>query len=358
MTTMLEVISRSSSRFEHILNNHNELFKELKEYIKDKDINEIVFVGSGSSYSSILSSMLFVEKASGIQTFVMLPNLFLTKENYNPKALYVFVSQTGTSSLTTKCAEKLTKNGFNTVGVSGEKDSPVVKNCNCFVEISLGYEEYTYATLGFSCSILTEMLLGMVVGLEKGHINNEQFNEYLNEANKVIESNASTIKRTIDWFNKQKDNLLKAQNFVLYGGTSLWGIANEGALKIMEITKKYVSLGYEMDDGMHGPNYCLDERTVVFALNDGKDNTNAINLMKLMKNEYGTGYMIGRNVMDDKDLELDIKTNNFTNLEIISFVQTLAYLLATEIKVDIFEKSDPRINTTKGKGYFNMHDVK
>ena len=358
MTTMLDVIKRSKEKMNLIIDSRKSIFDEVINYVKNKDIDEIFFVGSGSSYSSALSTMLIVEKLSGIRTYAMLPNLFINKEVYNPNALYVFVSQTGTSSLMIKLASKLKKQNIEAVALSSDINSPLVKECSHFIELCIGYEEYTYATLGFTCSMLTEILLGLEIGLIKHYLTLEKYNEYIGELKKTPDSNNETIIKTIKWFDLKKEKLLKAENFVLYGNASLYGIANEGALKIMEITKKYVSVGYEMDDGMHGQNYCLDERTAVIALNDGKDDTNAHNLMNLMKKEYASGYLVGINPIDDDDLELDIRTSNFTNLEIISFVQTLAYLLAKEIKVDIFEKNDPRINTTKGKGYFNMHEVK
>lgn len=357
MVSMLEVISRTEEKCKYIIENRKNIFNEVIEFSKNNKINEIVFVGSGSSYSTALTSMLFVEKACGIQTFVMMPNLFDTKENYNKNALYVFVSQSGTSNLTASVAKKVKNLGCHTLAICGYKDTPVAEACELYCEIACGYEEYSYSTLGFTTSALTEMLMGVEIGLAQGHINENKYNEYIDEAIKASESNSETIKNSLIWYEQNKEELLKAENFIFYGGSSLWGIANEGALKVMEITKKYVSVGYEMDDGMHGPNYCLDERTKVFALNDGKDAEKAIALMKLMKNEYRSGYMVGLNAMDNNDLALNIRTNNFSNIEIVSFIQVLAYSLATSNNTPIYTRDDPRIEKTKGKGYFNMHDV-
>ncbi len=358
MTTMYETISRSKEKMIGIILNRKELFKDVIELFRKKEIKQIVFVGSGSSYSSVLSTMLMVEKFSGIETVCMLPNILINKSVYNNEALYIFVSQTGTSSLTLECAKKLKDLGYLTLAMTGDMNSPISVACEYQLLIDLGYEEYTYATLGFSCSMMTEMLMGLEAGLVKGHISEKEYEQYIGEALSAAENNAETILKTKGWFEKEKENLLKVENFIIFGGNTLQGIATEGALKIMEITKKNISIGYEMDDGLHGPNYCFDERTAVIALNDGKDNEKAVSLMNLMKKEYGTGYMFGINTMDEHDLKLDIKTDSFTNIEIISALQTLAYLLTVEIGTPIYEKKDPRINTTKGKGYFNMHLTK
>lgn len=357
MVSMLEVIKRSEEKCKKIIENRKQIFNEVIEFSKNNSINEIVFVGSGSSYSTALTSILFVEKASGIQTFVMMPNQFDKKENYNKNALYVFVSQSGTSNLTASVAKKVKDAGCHTLAICQYKDSPVSKACELFVEIACDYEEYSYSTLGFTTSAMTEMLMGVEIGLATNHINEEEYNNYINEALLASSSNTETINKSVDWYESNKDKLLKAENFIFYGGSSLWGIANEGALKVMEITKKYVSVGYEMDDGMHGPNYCLDERTVTFALNDGKETQKATALMKLMKNEYQSGYMIGKDTMDSSDLSLNIRTNNFSNIELLPFVQVLAYSLAISNNTPIYTRDDPKIEKTKGKGYFNMHDV-
>lgn len=358
MITILDVIKRSEEKCKGIINNRKEIFKEVCEFVKNNDINEIYFVGSGSSYSTALTSSLFVEKVTGLQTFVMLPNLFKSKTAYNSKALYVFVSQSGTSGLTTSAAIKVRELGCHTVAVCGNNESPLAKACELFVLIGCGYEEYSYSTLGFTSSVMTEMIMALEIGLAKNHINEEEYNRYIEDAIKASESNTRTINKTLSWIENRIDKLVKAESFIFYGGGSLWAVGVEGSLKMMEISKHYVSVGYEMDDGMHGPNYCLDERTITFALNDGKDNEKATALMRLMKNEYQSGYMVGVNPMDENDIALDIVTNDFSNIEILPFVQVLAYCVATANNTPIYMRDDPRINQTKGKGYFNMHDAK
>lgn len=356
MITLLDVVRREKEKMNLIIDSRKEIFEDVLRSVDS--IDEIVFIGSGSSYSSVLSTSLIVEKLSGIKTYTMFPNLFINKSVFNKNALYILVSQTGTSRLMIELAKTLKEKGIKTAAICSDKESPLVKNTDVLIDLRIGYEEYSYATLGFTCSMLTEILFGLEFGLKTNYLSNDKYNEYLEELKKTPDSNSEVIDNTIKWFDNNKNNLLKHDNFILFGGSTLYGIASEGALKIMEITKKYVSIGYEMDDGMHGPNYCFDERTGVIVLNDGKEDRNAKDLMNLMKKEYDSGYMVGINTMDAKDLLIDFKTNEFTNLEIITFVQTFAYLLAVENKIDIFEKKDPRNDEIKGKGYFDMHDIK
>ena len=354
MVTILDVISRTKSKYEKIIDNVESLFSFEFDV---KKIDEIMFIGSGSSYSSCLSTSLMCETLTGLKTSVMLPNMFISKSVYNPNCLYVFVSQTGTSSLTIAASEKL-KDKYLTAALTGDLNSKLANACKYKYLIDCGYEEYTYATLGFSCSMISELLLCARIGFNNNHLSETEYKNYLNELSLVGLSNENVIVQTINWFNMHKQDLLKKDNFIFYGGRSFYGLANEAALKIMEITKKYVCAGYEIDDGMHGPNYCFDERTALICLDDGLDHDKAVALMNLMKNEYQSGYLISDNIMDDKDLKISFRTSHFKNLEIISFIQVFAYLLAVEINVDIFTRDDPLLQKTKGKGYFNMHESK
>ena len=96
------MIERVPSVIEAILENRKEATKEMMAYIAPRlqEIDEIVLVGSGTSNTCSKTSREVVEEVSGISTTAILPNVFLAKKAYNPNALYLFTSQSGTSTLT------------------------------------------------------------------------------------------------------------------------------------------------------------------------------------------------------------------------------------------------------------------
>ena len=109
MVTLLDCIYRVPSVIEGIVARREETFAPLLDAVKDRlgELNEIMFIGSGTSNTCSLTAYRFVEKASKLSTSTMIPNEFLAKTVYNPKALYVFVSQSGTSTLTQQSLKKV-----------------------------------------------------------------------------------------------------------------------------------------------------------------------------------------------------------------------------------------------------------
>ncbi|MEF9968726.1 MAG: sugar isomerase, partial [Longicatena sp.] len=103
----------------------NEMFAYLNERLSKLD--EIVLVGSGTSNTSAQTSYEFIEEVSGLSTSSILPNIFLLKHVYNPNALYIFTSQSGTSTLIQEAQNKIKKLGYATIALSETADSPLAK---------------------------------------------------------------------------------------------------------------------------------------------------------------------------------------------------------------------------------------
>ena len=98
------------------------------------------------------------------------------------------------------------------------------------------------------------------------------------------------------------------------------GIALEGALKLLEVAKLYMAIGYEQEDGLHGPCLGFVKGDVVIALSDGvRDRELAHSVVRFSKNELGQGYIFGCDVEDETDLEFNICSDNFKALEAEGF---------------------------------------
>ena len=82
--SLIDTIRRVPGVVDKVIKERKELTAGLFAYLGDKlsSINEIVLIGSGTSNTCSMTSHEFVEKASGISTTVLLPNLFLEKCAY------------------------------------------------------------------------------------------------------------------------------------------------------------------------------------------------------------------------------------------------------------------------------------
>jgi glucosamine 6-phosphate synthetase-like amidotransferase/phosphosugar isomerase protein len=126
----------------------------------------------------------------------------------------------------------------------------------------------------------------------------------------------------------------------------------EGAVKIWE-TPQIISAGYELEEGIHGPNYGFNHRHCVVVLNDGGiEDRKAHALAKYMKTEKSNGYIAGMSPVNETDLAFEPSGNDFCCLEFAAVVQVIAYRLAVEQGRDLFAPHDNSVM----EGYFKSHD--
>ncbi len=352
---MLECIKREQQVLTAILDNRKETTKELIDYYKEhKDaVSQILFIGSGSSNTSSIAAFQMVEKFSGLSTSTMIPNLFLNKSVYDSKTLCVFISQTGSSTLTQSAVKRAKENGCLTVAVSEAANTKVAKEADLFVNMGCGDEEYGQRTIGFSSTVLTEMVIGLEMGLANGRLSEEEYNAYVKDAYVMATNINYVIAQTEVWYQNVKDIISNGTHFMILGPKSLYGIALEGALKILEVDKRYSAVGYEMDDGLHGPNMGLTKDTKVIVLSDGvSDQVLAQGIAQYVKNEVGNAFIIGRNTIDKTDFALDYKSECFYALEFAPVLQYLSYKLAVDFGVEVPLFKDLVLPDQK---YFNTH---
>lgn len=352
MVSFLDCIERIPSVLEGILRNREEYLAELRRAVTEKKIDEIIFIGSGTSNTSAITARPFVEKVSGIRTTVASSNEFMFDRYVrNPDALYVFTSQTGTSRFVRKAQMELKEAGYLTAAISESAETPLAKESMVFVNMGCGYEEYPMRTIGYCVSVFTQMLIGLELGLAYDHLTKAEYDAYLEQARMLPESNRNICEQALLWMDTARRRMFQSQLLVFTGAGSLYGLALEGAMKVWE-TPQIASVGYELEEGMHGPNYGYNSNHCVIVLNDGTEEQKALALARWMKEIKNNGFVAGSRVVDDKDLKVELKTKDFTALELAPVVQIIAYRLAFDGGRDLFAPHDNSVM----ESYFKTHD--
>lgn len=351
MVSFLDCIERIPSVLEGILEKRKQTCKQLLAVINEQRIDEIIFIGSGTSNTSAITSRPFTEKASGLRTTVVSSNEFMFDRTVrNPNALYVFTSQTGTSNFVRKAQAQLKEEGYLTAGISESAETPIAKEASVFIDMGCGYEEYPMRTIGYCASVFTQMLMGMEIGLLYGNLSQEQYEDYVAQARMVPTSNSQVCRSSLSWLDTSRRRMLRSQLIVFTGAGSLYGLSLEGAMKVWE-TPQIASVGYELEEGLHGPNYGYNSNHCVIVLNDGKEGGKALALAGYMKEVIGNGFVAGSEVHGEEDLKLELKTRDFTCLEMAPVVQIIAYRLAYDGGRDLYAPHD----NSKMESYFKTH---
>lgn len=349
--SMLDCIRNTKTAIENITSHQKENTKELRAYLTE-DINEIVFVGSGTSSTSAITARNFVEKCSLCKTSVIYPNDFIHNTYVFPtNALYVFISQTGSSIVSRAALQLVKEKGYANVAISEAADTLIANDADCYLPLDCGIEEYPMRTTGYCASVIASMMIGMEVGLKKGTLNEVQYEAYMEDLKKVALHFDELIDAAMNWMNFAKRKMLRSDLIVFTGADEYYGVALEGAMKVWE-TPQIASVGYEIEEGIHGPNYGYNERHCVIVLNNGgREDAKCKALASYMKDCKHNGFMIGKEGIDDEDFVFTPSSRYFACIEYAAVLQVLAYRLAQDQGRDLYAHHDNSIM----ESYFKTH---
>ena len=117
-------------------------------------------------------------------------------------------------------------------------------------------------------------------------------------------------------------------------------------------TPKFISIGYELEEGLHGPNFGYDQNHCVIAFTDGgADDAKALSLTGYMDEVWGNGWAVGASVRGEKDLKLELRGGVFSCLELACAAQVITYKLALDEGRDLTAPHDNRVMNS----YFTTH---
>lgn len=355
MVTLLECIERIPSRLTDILENRQQLQAPLFSYLQESlpELDQIVLVGSGTSSTAALTASYFMEEASGLEVKVCYPSEFCRPGKVRrPNALYLFVSQTGTSQLTREAQRLVQKEHLLHAAVSESPHTPIAQEADCFLDMGCGAEEYPMRTIGYSTTVYSLMLLGLELGRRRGVVTVEAYQRYLSQAASLADDLTAIPEKTLRWMaEKSQWNMMRSQSLIFTGSGALYGVALEAAVKAWE-TPKLISIGYELEEGLHGPNFGYNQNHCVMALTDGgPDDPKALALAGYMKDVWGNGWTVGSSVRGEDDLHLELSSGPFNCLGLACAVQVITYKLALDEGRDLTAPHDNRVMNS----YFSTH---
>ncbi len=251
--TETEIVSQFEV-IEKFLDNQ-ERFLEPLNNVNLEDYDEVLFIGCGSSYYISLIGLSFFRKLFSVYAdaipggeVLLSPDTHLKKEK---RYLVFLISRSGESTETVKAGEFL-KNSYNTtiVSLTTEKDSSLVKIGDISIVLEDAREESVVMTRSFTTMVTFFLALfrrwkGLEI-FDKALV--EQAFEFYN--NKREEVKALLREREFE-------------HFVFLGQGYAYGLAQEGALKVKEMSIGF-SEGFHSLEYRHGPKSIITRRSLVF----------------------------------------------------------------------------------------------
>lgn len=310
----------------------------VKTYIQNNDIkhdindtDKIIFVASGSSNNASLIGKYFLESIANIYSSVeYAAQLANSKIKTYPKdCLYVFVSQSGNSTDTVLCAQKIKQAGLKTLCITNNKNSSLNQICDYSLDIMAGIEQAIAATKTFFATVFVLYLLALKFAKLK-NINIENEIKNLLEIENEIDFNPDGLKKASEIISKQND-------FSLSGFDVTYPLALETALKIKE-TSYINTSSYPTGEFIHGHFAVLNNSKVFLTFL--KDGYSAVEqkLLEKIKNTYKAQIVAITDTSYAFDYPITVKKGKSdltTILNMIIALQLLALNVALNLKRDV-----------------------
>ncbi len=251
---------------------YNEIIKQPKLWqnifhdsalIYDIELNKInyedtsvIFIGCGSSYYIAQSaSSMFNRTTKGISIALPASEIIFNKKDYikeDKTYLAIMISRSGTTSEVLLANKELSDSvNVKRYSISCSNESELLRNTIPFCKFPFEQERSIVMTGSFS-----SMLLVVLLNLIKNYDDNS-IADSLNEVEKFLNSNESTIKNIV--------SDLSIEHLVFLGQGINYGIANEAALKMTEMSLSN-AVAFHSLEYRHGPKSIITKKSLVTIL--------------------------------------------------------------------------------------------
>ncbi len=208
----------------------------------------VVVIGCGTSYY-LAQSIAATLNQSPNHGAIAVPadEWHLRRRSYIPdsKVQVLALSRSGSTTETIAAAKASLDAGMRVIGITCEPNSKLARvSTQCVYAPTHPLENIVMTT---SASLM--LLVGLALAGQK------MTNQQIQEAQTLLEQHK----------NKLDDLIRNRSHFVYLGGGALYGIASEGALKLMEMSLSF-SQAYHPLEYRHGPISLIDDRSLVVML--------------------------------------------------------------------------------------------
>ncbi len=296
----------------------------------------IVIIASGSSYNAAIFGKYFFENISNIPTSVEYASEFINSGfvNYDSKALYIFISQSGLSVDTVKAMQLIKERGLKTLSITNNLASTIHNLADYKFYIEAGLEQAIAATKTYSATVVMLWLIAVKAAQNKHlDIGEETKDIYL------IKKNIEMSIKNLDNLDLTAKALSKLNGFAIFGLGYHYALALEAALKIRETSYLNTS-AFPSGDFIHGHFAQLNSTKafLTFITSDSKEYEKDI-LKKVLKT-YKCKSIVISDIYEDYDCDILLKFQKgqskiATIINMIIVIQMLTLKIAKRLKRNV-----------------------
>ena len=253
-------ITRQSEALEACIRTVAAQKDDVLSFYKAAQPDEILFVGCTSPYYIGKSAAYYWQSVLGVSTqvataseYVLFPQRFHSPQSRRP--LLVAVSRSGRTSETTWAIEEFAARFPGRVMlISCAAESPMAKLAGLTISLPEGMEETLAQTRSFSAMYLAAQMMCACLGEQ--HEILAQLRQAPALVDEIIKQAEPVIQEILD---------RELENIFVIGSGPYYGIALDGALKMMEMSLSEV-MCFPFLESRHGPKSIIGDRSLVIGL--------------------------------------------------------------------------------------------
>lgn len=338
---LVESIREIPARIDRIIQEFDDTDLRVEDYLKrfHSPIDEIIFIGSGTSYNAAFAIKNFVEKNLKMRVTLYYPNDFRQKNLIiNKNAVYVLISQSGKTAVLKECLEFLASNHLIHITITSDDQSILSQLSDLHLNMRTEEEAHVFRTKGYSCTVAVCICLTLAISKFASKITTLELEKFLEDLKKLPHSIQNIIDISTQWTTSNL-SLLDHKNCILVSGEgALWAVSQEASIKFMEMIP-ILSDSYEIEEFIHGPQNAFHSDILYILLyNKAYDSSRALKIHDFIAHEIGDCILIGNENLGKNDLTITFQSTYFYFLEAISACQILAYYFAKHRNRDLTKR--------------------
>ena len=238
-----------------------------------KDIENILFVGAGTSYNAGMVGQYWVEDIAKVSARVELSSELRTRNIVLPKnTLVVALSQSGETADTLEALRSLRRDrpDLRQLALCNVPTSSLVRESDLYFPMQAGPEVSVASTKAFCAQVLAMNALAYALGQAKGTVSRLQ----LAAARKELSDLSHSFESSLAWAKDSAAALAPAldgiESAFFLGRGALYPLAMEAALKLKEVTYLHAE-AFAAGELKHGPLAMMspDRPVICFVADNG-----------------------------------------------------------------------------------------
>ena len=216
-------------------------------------IDQVLILACGTSYYSGNVARYWLEGIAGVPCQVEIASEYRYRDSVpNPKTLVVTISQSGETADTLAALRHAKQLGMtHTLTICNVATSAMVRECAHAYVTRAGVEVGVASTKAFTTQLAALFLLTLTLAKVKGRLSEAQEKQHLREMRHLpaaLQAVLALEPQLIDW----AEAFASKENALFLGRGTHYPIAQEGALKLKEITYIHAE-AYAAGELKHGP---------------------------------------------------------------------------------------------------------